>query len=268
MQFQLYSDLHTELIKKKMRFETLAEILILAGDIGSLTSNTFKPFIDEVSKKWKYVVYVPGNHEYYIKTHSITELQRLYMEFFSQYDNVHYLDNDTWEYGEYLFVGSTLWSKPQNISELNDFHYIQENNRLFTSKSNKKKVKKLVKLQRDTFWTMHDDSVEWIKYILNDNNSKNENDRKKVIMVTHFPPINENVSNPKYKDCPLRDYFTNDFNTLGISLDNIKLWISGHTHYSHDFVKDDVRFLSNQLGYIDEIQTESGVDVDGLFMLE
>ena len=109
---------------------------------------------------------------------------------------------------------------------------------------------------------MHETSVKWIKDMLSENNNK------KVILVTHFPPINENVSNPKYKNCPLKNYFSNDFDSLEIPLENIKLWISGHTHYSYDFVKYNIRFLSNQLGYIDEIQTESGVDVDGLFTIE
>lgn len=262
MHFQLYSDLHTELIKKRMDFDVMADVLILAGDIGCITTNTFKPFIDNVSKKWKHVVYVPGNHEYYASI-PITKLKQAYHEFFLTYDNVHYLDNSVWEYNGYLFVGSTLWSNPSDISGLNDFYYIKETNKLFTPTSNKKKVKPILKLTKNTFCELHKKSVEWIRKIIINNNTN-----KKIIMITHFPPINENVSHPKYKNEPGKDYFSNNFESLNIPLTNVKLWISGHTHFSYDIMKNNVRFLSNQLGYVDEIQNDSGVDVDGLFSIE
>jgi hypothetical protein len=35
---------------------------------------------------------------------------------------------------------------------------------------------------------------------------------------------------------------------------NIKTWISGHTHWSYDFIDLDtnIRYVSNQMGYRDE----------------
>ena len=47
-------------------------------------------------------------------------------------------------------------------------------------------------------------------------------------------------------------------------------WISGHTHYSYDFVgKDGVRFISNQMGYKHDAMGDSSnvFKEDGLFEL-
>jgi hypothetical protein len=32
-------------------------------------------------------------------------------------------------------------------------------------------------------------------------------------------------------------------------MSNVVGWISGHTHWSHDIILNDIRFISNQIGY-------------------
>ena len=53
---------------------------------------------------------------------------------------------------------------------------------------------------------------------------------------------------------------------------NIKIWMSGHTHYSYDFNYNlkksyKTRFLSNQMGYKSEIK-HTGLNFDGIFNLD
>ena len=40
--------------------------------------------------------------------------------------------------------------------------------------------------------------------------------------------------------------------------------MSGHTHYSYDFIFKEIRFISNQFGYLDDLE-DTGVNYDGLF---
>ena len=66
MSFQLYSDIHTELSKKSYpEITPTTKYLILAGDIGKITTVNFKQFITYCSERWEKVLYVFGNHEFY-----------------------------------------------------------------------------------------------------------------------------------------------------------------------------------------------------------
>ena len=56
----------------------------------------------------------------------------------------------------------------------------------------------------------------------------------------------------------------NEPNLLSLGINNIECWMSGHTHYSYDFNYKETRFISNQFGYIDEINN-SEINYDGLF---
>ena len=72
-----------------------------------------------------------------------------------------------------------------------------------------------------------------------------------VIVVTHFPPISSNTSSPEYENGILSGYYswTNLLKYEDVKCDKIKIWCSGHTHWSYDFKKSGVRYLSNQIGY-------------------
>ena len=52
-----------------------------------------------------------------------------------------------------------------------------------------------------------------------------------------------------------------------LNLFNVPLWISGHTHWSYDFEKFNTKFVSNQLGYKEELG-ETGINENGLFQIE
>ena len=70
--FQIVSDLHIEYrndqIPEPLDYITpTAEILILAGDIGSLYKyKQLVGFLEKLCVYFKYVVYIPGNHEFYM----------------------------------------------------------------------------------------------------------------------------------------------------------------------------------------------------------
>jgi len=247
MKLQVYSDIHIEFYKTFPRFVRHADTLVLAGDIGIFTKFNYTDFLDYISKTWKDIIYVPGNHEFYNDTNSITSTKNIYVKIFAEYDNIHYLDNDSIILNDgdekIRFIGSTLWSKPDYIEGLCDFYKIKE-----------LKQNELVPLSIETFKQMHEESVTYIKQTL-------DNDKIiKTVLITHFPPVTEGTFHPKYKNSIHVNYFSNNLDKMGISVSNICTWISGHTHFSHNFVIDGCRFVSNQMGYPGEYQ-ESGVEI-------
>jgi 2',3'-cyclic-nucleotide 2'-phosphodiesterase (5'-nucleotidase family) len=72
-----------------------------------------------------------------------------------------------------------------------------------------------------------------------------------IILLTHFPIINNEVVEEKYEDDFLKSYYTND---LFDELEDGKLiaCLHGHTHYSIDIFINKIRFISNAMGYSHE----------------
>jgi predicted phosphohydrolase len=247
MRFQLISDIHLEFFKWDYVEKTIltrilpkAEHLFLCGDIGKLNTPSYKPFFDYCSANWKNSIYILGNHEFYNNSKTHKKLLESYSDFFKTYSNVHLL-NDSYLYLEdYKIYGSTLWSNIRETSGLNDFHSI--------------KIKgghKTVPITLEYFNQLHKNSYsKLIEYLELSSDDKN-------IIMTHFPPLMENTSHPKYslQDFSRKEYFANNFDVSCKVFKNVSCWISGHTHYSYNFLKDETRFVSNQLGYLKE---ESG----------
>ena len=271
MKFQLFSDLHLELCKNIPYIKPLTDYLFLAGDIGNISKPNLKLFIDYCSKNWKKTFYVLGNHEFYHNNKTYDKLIKAYNELISLYDNVYMLNDSFYDLEidnttQYRIYGSVLWSNINSTETINDF--------------------KMIKMKNEKNWTVPID----LKYFnqLHSNSLKKLLDEvkianlenKKLIVITHFPPIRINTSHPKYSSQPdyLRNYFSNDFIELcekykTFSQDtfsekkelynNIECWMSGHTHYSYDF-KYKTRFISNQFGYLDDLD-DTGIDYDKVF---
>lgn len=71
IQFQYFSDVHTEMLKSnpkkilKLDIQPLAPYLILAGDIGDPFSQVYYDFLEMLAKKFEKIFLISGNHEYY-----------------------------------------------------------------------------------------------------------------------------------------------------------------------------------------------------------
>jgi len=133
MKVQYCSDLHLEFWEnrnflKQNPIVPAAHVLIMAGDV-MLFSEMYKheDFFDFLSKNFKAVYWIPGNHEYYLskmdgRTGAFKEQIR---------ENV-FLLNDTVEIiDDVRFVFSTLWSFIGQAAEkeiwhsMNDFRVIE-----------------------------------------------------------------------------------------------------------------------------------------------
>lgn len=231
-------------------------ILILAGDIGYVNDKMWKEFMKYVSSNWRLVLYVLGNHEYYSNSNNMQKLFDMYDDFLSQYRNIQLLcrkkitininSGDGCDNGqhddEYEILGLTMWTKNDyaSIMEINDFKRI---------KIRDLKTKYTIPITLSHYNELHERDRCWL---LENINTDNKPRNKKTIIITHFPLIKEGTSHPKYynQKQSIKNYYANDLHDDLVMMykptphDQL-IVISGHTHYNYDFVKDNIRYISN-----------------------
>lgn len=236
MLFEFISDLHTE--HHPIDFSNInpkSEILVLAGDIGNLNSNNLKPLFDCITKKWKYIIYVLGNHEFMYIDKEIDEIKIMYKNFCKQYNNVYLLDNEVVEIDGTVFIGSILWSSiPHHLREYAESHL-----------SDFRKIKSFIPKSQGYYLYsyMHMIACHFIETNLQKYSSQN----KKIVVVTHHAPYKCGTSKPHHE--------SNEVGTCGYASDlsfifkekNLS-WIFGHTHYKCNFDINDVKICSNPYG--------------------
>jgi len=269
---QIYSDLHIDLWNKIPNLPVHAKYLFLAGDICKLSHPLFYKFFDYCSSNWEKVFYTPGNHEFYNRKKTYNELDFHYnLKLVERYTNVHYLNNSSTSLNEDIDVyGSTFWTKPPFRSIDEAKYYINDYNNIRYFDPEKRYPKDITIHYMDY---LSSESYKGIQEFLNERT-------KKCIIMTHFPPLSYQTSNPKYNISTIsRSNMTNDLissyfrwpdDTIQKLLcsENKSVcplaWISGHTHWSYDLHRSGVRFISNQLGYRDEIGL-TGLNEDGVY---
>jgi predicted MPP superfamily phosphohydrolase len=259
---QVYSDIHLEYWNKLPSIPVKAKYLFLAGDICRLKHPLFLNFFDYCSANWVKVFYVPGNHEFYDKNKNYNELSFEYKYFLStRYKNVFYLDNEFISLDDSIDVyGATFWTMSPFYSKNDAKIYINDYNNITYFNEG---LNKVIDLDTSYINKLSNNSFISLQTYLNTTN-------KYTIVMTHFPPISSGTSNPKFiKELEVKKkYFSWPDDTLDkLNLFNVPLWISGHTHWSYDFEKFNTKFISNQLGYKEELG-ETGINENGLFQIE
>lgn len=228
--FQLFSDLHLEMRDTFPRIPRVHPIVILAGDIGHIESDTFHNFLGYCSETWDHVIFVPGNREFYSRTRTYAELLKAYETLCDSYANVHFLDGHVLEIGHVVFFGATMWSPidpkwDDGIPRVRSFQQ--------TLKS----------------W----DDMRALGLFL-----KKYRTHPNKIVVTHFPIVREHTCHEQYSSQPeeKKRYFSSNW----VRFFGKDAWVnvvkicSGHTHHSfrlNNVHGTNVDVWSNQMGYPD-----------------
>lgn len=220
--------------------------LVLAGDIGvAKRPSTLIPFLDSITDRFKDILYIPGNHEYY-NDGSILRTDAKLTDICNRYDNVHYMNKKSRKIGDTLFIGATLWTDfkrgdpvviLQCHAEMNDYQCIRTGTRA-------EPYRRTVRCA--DILSMHLDHKQFIEHELKVAKLAGE---KKIVVFTHHGP--SFMSRPKgmrsnnldwayYNDCGLEDLMLD----YGVSV-----WIHGHSHYPVDYMIGDTRVVSNPRGY-------------------
>ena len=234
MKIQYASDLHLDHLKI-VDYESLitpvGDVLVLAGDICGTCARAqriFYPFIKWCCSRFKHVLLVAGNHEYY-RT-SIVLGDKFLTVVAKHFNNFHFMNKKTMKIEGIIFLGVTLWSDipPEHVdvvaSHLNDFNYIRDFN-------------------TNVFAMLHKDHAAWLESELISHGEK------KIVVITHHAPLMNGTSDPKYTGLPTNHGFATD---LGDLVACANYWICGHTHHCASIEYEDCTVLLNCLGYPSE----------------
>ena len=231
----------------KLLKDVKADVLLLCGDICAISDPIdyakFVTLITHYSKKYKQLVYIGGNHEFYATTkpvkreHCMDAIHKQFKALMKQIPNYIYLDCDTVVLNinnkNYMFAGCTLWTKvkPEDQSYvqkcMNDYStiYVYEDN-------------KIQRFTVDHMQKLHAKHVSFIKRAI----KKAEDLKIPMILLTHHKPITDD---PK----PNRLTQAYEVDMSKVIKRPVVVAIHGHTHEYYDKIINDVRYVANCRGY-------------------
>jgi hypothetical protein len=240
MKIRFYSDLHLEFGKFTVPDPDPDTVLILAGDIGVKLSAL--SFIEKNFAKFKAVIYILGNHEYYNgNMNNVLSRWRAV----THIPNLHFLENDSVVIDNVRFLGCTLWTGLNNDDwavkqyvglRMNDFKIIR--------------VGKETHNRRGKVWFTPELSVVLHKQSLDFLKKELESSKEKTVVVTHHSPIINGIDSDRYGVSDLNYAYYTPLEYLMDAHDHLTHWIFGHTHKTLDMDVYGTRVLSNPRGYV------------------
>lgn len=254
MKVQLLSDLHLEV---HPQFTPLphpeADVLVLAGDIGSYQSGSLLSDDDfglarfaprSAGGHWPVpVIFVPGNHEYdqqdFDQAHARLRecCERL---------GLHWLERESLVLQGVRFVGTTLWSDFDALAiqaqapttralQMRDKAFRAANFYLRKTGGTRLGGPWLAEGVREQALLCQ----QWLRDALH---TPHEGP---TVVVTHFAPSLLSAD-PRYGLTPGTAGFCNALDEL---LPHANLWLHGHLHAPSDYVSQGCRVVANPLGY-------------------
>lgn len=231
--FQIVSDLHIEykndVIPDPLSLITPSSpILILAGDIGSLYKyDQLKGFLEKLCPHFKTVLYIPGNHEYYMMPNyaqplSFNELNKRLFSLETIIPNLYILNQSSVIINNICIIGCTLWSKAE-ISIPRFIVRIHGMSNLLYNQKYENDLKYIEKM---------------IKYC--------SINKLELVVVTHHCPSYSVLADKNFDK-----YVSLYVSPLDYLLSNnyVNTWIAGHTHKNFDFITNGgTHLVSNQKG--------------------
>lgn len=232
LKISLWSDLHLDFGYEGLAMLSLpkSDVMILAGDLAwdpELQTRGLK----YLSKHYKFVLYVPGNHEFENK--DIHEHRKFLSSI--AIPNVYVLDDGFIDIQGVRFIGSTLWTdcgnpKHQALLDENIFKYwnIFSNGTMFGARESTE---------------MHHKMVSYVAYQLTE---ARRLDLRSVI-ISHQAPSFSSV-NVNYLSSISNEAFYTDLRDL-IFLHEPEYWFHGHMHHSIRYELGQCTVLCNPLGH-------------------
>jgi predicted phosphodiesterase len=247
MRLWIVSDLHLELTRgwdlptgdSRPEFD----VMVVAGDLMPRMERGVTWLLERVTDKP--VIYVAGNHEFYgcDIDRTVEKARQI-----AAGTNVHILQNDSVVIDDVLFVGATLWTDFEFLGNrdlamrraaegMNDYHKIR-------------KRQYAERLRPTDTLARHFESREFI------GRTTRQSTAARNVAITHHGCVAEAVKVGAEHDI-LSAAYTSDCSDL---LENVDLWVYGHTHESRDFKVGRTRIVSNSKGYGPWLPQQRGWD--------
>lgn len=266
---QYGSDLHIEFrdlsVIPKLFKNINADVLILAGDITSINDpqeqTKFDALLQYYCPKYKYILHVAGNHEFYTASEAVTKtdcmdaVHKKFKAYKKKYQNYLYLNCETAVLqindNSYMFIGATLWT---NVDSTNYSHIEERMNdyeHIFVNKG-----QKVVKFNVMEMQKLHSKYRLFIKKSI----ASSQDLGLKCILITHHKPYISNME--IYKKSIMNQAYETDMEKFMNS--SVALVIYGHTHKHNDSVINNIRYVSNPRGYVGQhcgFKSDLGVSI-------
>lgn len=232
--FRYFSDLHGRNPDFKRETDR-REICIIAGDNSNFGENggTITDMLKEMCLRFKEVIYVPGNHDYYgtslVRLLSKLKTKMIDHSNFTLLQGGQYVDR-----GDVRIIGATLWSEiaPEetfNVKELmNDYQFIRTGS-IRNPYERKLTIHDTIMLHRAHVEAIRKAMVEW---------------SEDTIVVTHHAPSMLSID-PKYASSNINSAFATE-----LTLEKWpNYWIHGHIHRAQSYLHNGCNIVCNPGGY-------------------
>lgn len=258
---QYASDLHleTQSVPFDLLLEPCAEDLALCGDIGDPFSPIYFDFLRWVSKRWKRIFLLAGNHEYYSAEGNNALMndveKQIHKVVSSVGNNVIFLQKDIFriETHKILIVGATLWTVPEirqwgnlNGGFIGDPGYRGDYTQIHITDEYTGKGRSI---HPSDIINLCNDHTAFLSRMLNPTWGGYEDGWRVIVLTHHMPTFLLNDTH--YKDHSLRSCYAVPLDKL--MKEPVVLWLCGHSHKAQQ-VRFDTGTLTavNPFGYKSE----------------
>jgi len=231
-----------------------AELLILAGDIGSYQAGSRLSDSDDFGlarfsplRGWPVpVLYVPGNHEYDGLDFDVAHAR---LRDTCERLGISWLERETLVQGRVRFVGTTLWADfdafvtPEELRASSPAAMLRKRAKAFRAANFY--LRKAGTTRRGEAWLAEgwrEQALEcqtWLRGALAQDFDGT------TVVITHFAPSLLSVD-PRYGMTPGSAGFCNSLDEL---FPLAQWWLHGHLHCQQDYIAGGCRVLANTLGY-------------------
>jgi len=200
--------------------------LILAGDIGDPDHKSLFTAIQIACSKYKRVIYIPGNHEFYSRVPGTKKTPVAVLNWFRKiettFSNFHFFYRRTEVYDGIRIVGATAWSTAPTGTEWAN---------IISQEGRKDR--------------------EFIEQVIN-------RSKEPILVITHYPSTMR-VLQENFKDKVTQYNYAQDLEYMFRY--PVNTWIFGHVHQKHDFTipysssmagAGKMRIICNPYGYPNE----------------
>jgi Icc-related predicted phosphoesterase len=264
MKIKILNDIHLEFDAHGAQFEVggPADVLLLSGDV--CVASYLRPnrtdkmaarhreicefFFKTQCAKFGKVYYIMGNHEHY---HGIFDYTAEILREFLEGTNVTLLDNEFVALNdEWQLFGGTLWTDYNN----NDWF---ARNTAKDRMSDHMIIKKLLPQSKKNPYgepfgrflptDAYDEHKKTLDALQNGLYEWKQIDKKTIVM-THHAPTFQSV-HPRFAGDELNYAYATDLSEMIMDNPNIKYWLHGHMHDTHDYNVGECRVVCNPRGY-------------------
>lgn len=255
MQFRLISDVHNEFynpIAMTTGLERMVgdedRVLVIAGDFHTLKNGkNSRDVLRTFSERFKAVIYVPGNHEYYGYRIDEKAARKKFQTEMNpdNLPNIHFLIRESVVIDGVRFVGATLWTNLDKGHPVVEFEIAQKMNDFRFITYFDEKYGTYRKFKTRDWITEHHKDLSYIK-------SAVEASEEPVVVVTHHAPTAESLD-PRFEwDIYGNFGYHSDLSDFILDHTNIRYWCHGHIHTRSDYVVGETIVACNPYGYPEE----------------